>query len=133
MPPWLIPGPFPAEFPTEERCSITELLNVEESPEASLALARVAPGVTTRLHAAASTVERYVILAGTGAVEVGGTAATVGPGDRVVIPADIAQRITATGSEPLEFHCICTPRFRPENYVDLGDPPLTAPSPRLPR
>ena len=31
---------------------------------------------------------------------------------------------TATGPAPLEFHCLCTPRFRPENYVDLGDPPL---------
>ena len=67
MPPdWLIPGPFPAEFPTDERCFITELLNLAASPEASLALARVAPGVTTRLHAVAGIVERYIILAGAG-------------------------------------------------------------------
>lgn len=128
MPPWLVPGPFPAEFMTDERCSITELLNLDESPEASLALARVAPGVTTRLHAVAGTVERYVILSGTGIVEVAGIAARVGPGDRVVIPAGAPQRISATGPAPLEFHCVCTPRFRPANYTDLGDP---AP-PRLP-
>ena len=72
MPDWLIPGPFPPEFPTEERCSITELLNLAASPEVSLALARVAPGVTTRLHAVAGTVERYVILRGEGVVEVDG-------------------------------------------------------------
>lgn len=122
MPPWLVPGPFPAEFPTEERCSITELLNIAESPEASLALARVAPGVTTRLHAVLGTVERYVIVAGTGIVEVDGRTAPVGPGDRVLIPAGVPQRITGTGPQTLEFHCVCTPRFRPENYVDLGDP-----------
>ena len=119
MPPWLIPGPFPAEFPTEERCSITELLNVEESPEASLALARVAPGVTTRLHAVASTVERYVILSGQGIAEVAGTPASVVPGDRVLIAAGVPQRITNTGPDDLLFWCVCTPRFRQENYRDL--------------
>lgn len=123
MPPWLVPGPFPAEFMTDERCSITELLNLPENPDGSLALARVAPGVTTRLHRLAGTVECYVILAGTGIVEVGGARAVVAPGDRVVIPAGVSQRITATGRETLEFHCLCTPRFRPENYTDLGDPP----------
>jgi mannose-6-phosphate isomerase-like protein (cupin superfamily) len=120
-PPWLLPGPFPAEFPTEERCAITELLNDPACPEVSLALARVAPGVTTRLHAVRGTVERYVILAGEGRVEVGGETARVGPGDRVLIPADVAQRITNTGSTVLEFHCVCTPRFEPANYHDLGD------------
>ncbi|MFT3974587.1 MAG: cupin domain-containing protein [Amaricoccus sp.] len=132
MPPWLVPGPFPAEFMTDERCSITELLNIAESPDASLALARVSPGVTTRLHAVTGTVERYVILSGTGIVEIAGTSAPVAPGDRVLIPPGIPQRITATGDVPLEFHCLCTPRFRPENYVDLGDP-VTPPSPRSPR
>lgn len=134
MPAWLVPGPFPAEFMTDERCSITELLNIDESPDASLALARVAPGVATRLHAVTGTTECYVILAGHGVVEVDGTPEAVGPGDRIVIPAGVAQRITATGAAPLEFHCVCTPRFRPANYVDLGDPPpATAPDRRSPR
>lgn len=127
MPPWLVPGPVPAEFMTDERCSITELLNVEESPEASLALARVAPGVTTRLHSVTGTVERYIILVGNGIVEVDGMAAHVAPGDRVLIPAGVPQRITASDAGPLEFQCLCTPRFRAENYVDLGDPPPRRP------
>ena len=121
MPPWLVPGPFPAEFPTDERCSITEHLNLPESPEASLALARVAPGVTTRLHSLADTVERYVILSGHGIAEVGGETAPVGPGDRVLIPAGVAQRIANAGTSDLVFTCLCTPRFRRENYRDLGD------------
>ena len=119
MLPWLIPGPFPPEFPTDERCSITEVLNLSESPEASLALARVAPGVTTRLHAVRGIVERYIVLSGEGFVEVGGETAKVGPGDRVLIPAGVPQRITNTGAGDLAFYCLCTPRFRQEAYVDL--------------
>ena len=116
---WLIPGPFPAEFATEERCFITELLNDPACPEVSLARARVPPGVTTRLHALAGIVERYLILRGTGRVEVAGASAPVAPGDRVLIAADATQRITNTGADDLEFYCLCTPRFRPEAYRDL--------------
>ncbi len=120
-PPWLLPGPFPAEFPTDERCAITELLNDPACPEVSQAMARVAPGVTTRLHALSGTVERYVIVQGEGLVEIGGETAHVRAGDRVLIPADVSQRITNTGSTDLLFHCICTPRFRPGNYIDLEE------------
>ena len=119
MPPWLLPGPFPAEYPTDERCGITERLNDPACPEVSLARARVEPGVTTRLHAVRGTVERYVIIAGQGVVEVGGHAAAVGPGDRVLIPAGVAQRIRNSGETDLVFDCLCTPRFVPEAYVDL--------------
>jgi mannose-6-phosphate isomerase-like protein (cupin superfamily) len=122
MPPWLLPGPFRPELATDERCAITELLNDPVCPEVSLALARVAPGVTTRLHAVEGTAERYVVLAGSGVVEVGGESAAVGPGDRVLIPAGTPQRIANTGASDLVFHCICTPRFLPGAYVDLGDP-----------
>jgi hypothetical protein len=37
----------------------------------------------------------------------------------VLIPPDAPQRIANTGAGDLEFHCLCTPRFRPEAYVDL--------------
>ena len=136
-PDWLLPGPFPAAFATAERCTITELLNDPACPGVSLALARVEPGVTTRLHAVEGTVERYVVLGGEGVVEVGGATARVAAGDRVLIPAGVPQRIAATVDRALEFHCVCTPRFRQDNYRDLGDPPapeaVTAPFPRSPR
>jgi hypothetical protein len=73
-PDWLVPGPPPPAFATEERCVITELLNVAACPRVSLALAEVAPGVTTRLHAVRDTVECYVIVRGRGVAEVGETA-----------------------------------------------------------
>ena len=120
-PDWLLQGPFPPEKATAERCRITELLNDPACPEVSLALARVRPGVTTRLHALTGIAERYVILRGEGVVEVGGRRAPVRAGDRVLIAPGVPQRIRNTGSGDLEFHCICTPRFRPEAYVDLGD------------
>jgi hypothetical protein len=81
-PDWLLCGPVPPEFPTAERCHVTELLNVPGCPEVSLALARVPPSVTTRLHALRGIAERYLVLRGAGVVEVAGVAARVGPGDR---------------------------------------------------
>ncbi len=121
MPNWLMPGPPPPAFETEERCTITEILNDPACPEASLALAEVAKGVTTRLHAVRGTVEVYVILRGIGVAEVGGVRAAVRPGDRVVILADTPQRITNAGAGVLAFHLLCAPRFRQANYVDLED------------
>jgi len=108
------------EFHTPERCYITELQNKDTDPACSIARARVLPGVTTRLHALRGTTERYVILAGQGAVEIDGSGpVTVSPFDIVNIPSGISQRITNTGSSDLIFLCICTPRFQRENYLDL--------------
>lgn len=107
------------EFFTPERCHITELFNVPSSPDASVARARVEPGVTTQLHALTGIREVYVIEAGEGTVEVSGVAAAVGPGDRVDIPPGATQRITNTGAEDLIFLCLCTPRFVPEAYQTL--------------
>ena len=75
--------------------------------------------MTTRLHALDGITERYIIIRGEGLVEVGGRSWRVVPGDRVTIAAGIAQRITNTGARPLEFDCICTPRFVPDAYRDL--------------
>jgi orotidine-5'-phosphate decarboxylase len=119
MPDWLIPGPPPPPFATEERCTIVETVNHGACPEASLARAEVAPGVTTRLHAVVGTREVYVVRAGRGRVEVDGAVADVGPGDRVVIPPGAPQRITSLGPGPLVFDCLCAPRFRQANYRDL--------------
>ncbi len=118
-PDWLLPGPFPPAVETEERCRIEERLNDPAVPDVSLARAVVASGVTTRLHALDGITERYIIIRGEGLVEVGGRSWRVVPGDRVTIAAGIAQRITNTGARPLEFDCICTPRFVPDAYRDL--------------
>lgn len=119
QPEWFVANSGGSEFWTEERCYITELLNAAASPETSLAIARVAPGVTTQLHKLVGVSERYVVRKGAGLVEVDGVVQVLGVGDQAVIPADAAQRISNTGDGDLEFYCVCVPRFRPESYVSL--------------
>lgn len=105
------------EYYTDERCHILEMSNSGADEKLSIARARVEPGVTTALHGVIDTAERYVILEGQGEVEIGnGPSEPVAPGDVVLIPPGIDQRITNTGSEDLLFLALCTPRFRQENY-----------------
>jgi mannose-6-phosphate isomerase-like protein (cupin superfamily) len=111
-----------AEFYTEERCFITELSNSAADAEVSIARARVQPGVTARWHRVLGTTERYVMLEGTGLVEIGHLPPTVvNPGDVVIIPPNCPQRITNIGAEDLIFLAICSPRFRQEAYQDIED------------
>ena len=120
MKPAVRPLRLTAEVFTAEKCYIAELSNSDEDPEASIARARVAPGVTTRWHRLRGTVERYCILSGRGRVEVGDLPPReVGAGDVVIIPAMCRQRITNIGREDLIFLAVCTPRFREGAYEDL--------------
>ena len=108
------------EFSTPERCSILEAWNDARDPAASIARARVAPGVTTQPHRLHGVIERYLIVEGSGFVRVGDSIAQpVAPGDVVVIPAEVTQQITNTGDADLVFYCVCTPRFTPQCYEAL--------------
>ena len=100
-----------------EGCHIWEIHNHPADPELSVARARVLPGITTRWHRLNGVTERYMIQKGQGRVELGGEPArNVGPGDVVVIPPGVDQRITNTGEVDLVFLAVCTPRFTPESY-----------------
>jgi mannose-6-phosphate isomerase-like protein (cupin superfamily) len=108
------------EYYTEERCHILELSNSASDPGLSIARARVEPGVTTALHRVIDTVERYVILSGSGRVEIEGLNPTdVGQYDVVNIPRGATQRISNTAKSDLIFLAICTPRFEQGNYKQL--------------
>jgi mannose-6-phosphate isomerase-like protein (cupin superfamily) len=110
------------EFHIEEGCYITELSNTADDAGLSIVQARVKPGATTRWHHLTATAERYVILEGSGFVEVGKSIReTVGAGDIVLIPPMSRQRITNTGMDDLIFLAICTPRFVDEAYRDIGE------------
>lgn len=118
--PHIIHNKSTPEYFFEERCHITEWWNSPDDNEISIARARVEPGVTTRLHRLRGITERYVIIEGRGRVEVGTThPAEVGPGDIVVIPPELPQRITNIGLSNLVFLAICTPRFTPSAYEDI--------------
>ena len=108
------------EFYTPEKCFIIELSNTANDPDASIARARVEPGITTHWHRLKGIIERYHILSGTGLVEVGQLPPQqLKAGDTVLIPAMCRQRITNNGTEDLLFLAICTPRFTHNAYEDL--------------
>ena len=108
------------EFYTAEKCYITELSNTPDDPAASIARARVAPGVTTRWHRLRGTAERYYIVNGRGRVEIGRLQPQeVTAGDIVLIPPLCRQRIANIGSEDLVFLAICTPRFLNDVYENM--------------
>ena len=108
------------EFLTPERCWILEAWNTSDDATASIARARVTPGVTTQWHRLRGVDERYVIVSGRGLMRTGSLApAIVGPGAIVVIPAGSPQQITNTGDTDLIFYCICTPPFAPGCYESL--------------
>ena len=115
--PRILPAAAASESWFEEGCYITELLNDPADPAMSIARARVPVGGTTRWHRLAGITERYVILEGRGRVEVGETAPQVVlPGDVVVIPPGMRQRIANTGDTDLVFLALCSPRFMREAY-----------------
>ena len=105
-----------------EGCFITEWSNSADDPHVSIARARLEPGKTTRWHCLRDTTERYVLLEGSGVVEVGDLPEqAVQVGDVVIIPSQTRQRITNTGAEDLVFLAICSPRFTEAVYVDLEE------------
>jgi len=110
------------EFYIAEKCYITELCNTPDDPDASIARARVEPGITTRWHQLKGTVERYYIVNGRGRMEVGKLPPQeVNAGDVVLIPPMCRQRITDIGSEDLIFLAICTPGFSNDVYEDIEE------------
>ena len=108
------------EYYFAEGCFITELHNTPEDPAVSVARARVESGRTTRWHSLAAIRERYLVLEGSGLVEIGNQPPRpVGPGDTMQIPPGCRQRITNTGATDLIFLAVCTPRFTTAAYGDL--------------
>ncbi|HSJ94314.1 MAG TPA: cupin domain-containing protein, partial [Gaiellaceae bacterium] len=80
----------------------------------SLAEATLAPGQATERHYHAETEELYVVLAGSGEMEVDGERREVGPGDAVLLPPGAWHQIRA-GDDELRFLCCCAPPYRHED------------------
>ena len=116
---YFVKGDSAGEIWTDERCYITELSTTSHAPEGSLAIARVETGVTTQIHALTDIKEVYIVISGSGRMEVDGNQFAIAAGDQVIIPPGIAQRVTATSDEDLRFYCLCTPHFTPDVYLNL--------------
>lgn len=71
MTPRIVHNVITPEYYFRERCHITEWSNAPDDDRVSIARARVEPGVTTCWHRLHGVAERYVILAGSGVVEIG--------------------------------------------------------------
>lgn len=107
------------EYWFDEGCYITEWLNDPADDAVSVARARVLPRTSTRWHRLPVLRERYVVLAGQGEVEVTGLPPTLlSVGDCVSVAPGASQRIHNRGETDLIFLAICTPRFKPQHYVE---------------
>jgi mannose-6-phosphate isomerase-like protein (cupin superfamily) len=107
------------EYYFEEGCHIIETSNSEDDEDVSIAQARVEKGQRTKWHYLENTTERYVVLSGSGLVEVGtDRACEITAGDVVIVPANTRQRIKNTGEHDLLFLAICSPRFQKKNYCE---------------
>lgn len=105
------------EYFFEEGCHIIEIPNSTDDEDVSIAQARVEAGQQTQWHHLENTIERYVILQGSGKVEIGeAKPQQVSVGDVVIIPASTRQRITNIGDTDPIFLAICSPRFQESHY-----------------
>ena len=82
----------------------------------SLAEAELAPGQATQRHYHPRTEEIYVLLEGSGEMEVDGERSDVRPGDAILIPPGARHQIRA-GDGGIRFLCCCAPPYSDEDTV----------------
>ena len=100
-------------FTTLDGSTIRVLLDAElgGAVRQSLAEATLEPGARTRRHYHAQTEEIYVVLAGSGRMEVDGDERIVAVGDAILIPPRAWHEIRAGEEGELRFLCCCAPRY----------------------
>lgn len=103
-------------FTTADGSTIRVLLDAKAggASNQSLAEATLAPGQATQRHYHAQTEELYVVLEGSGEMEVEGDRRRVGPGDAILIPPGAWHQLTAEDAE-LRFLCCCAPAYRDDD------------------
>jgi quercetin dioxygenase-like cupin family protein len=93
-------------FTTKDGSTIHELHHTERQ---SLAQASLDGGQTTQRHYHAATEEIYVVLEGSGELEVDGDRRVLRAGEAALIPPGAWHEIRAT--EPMRFLCCCAPPY----------------------
>ncbi len=88
-----------------------------DSKTGSVEIFRIEQGV--RLHKHPKENHILYILSGRGKGQIGDKTAEVGPGQVVVIPANVPHKLERIGEEPLDFILFSTPGFRPDDIVWL--------------
>jgi mannose-6-phosphate isomerase-like protein (cupin superfamily) len=95
-------------FVTKDGSTIREL---HHTAEQSLAEATLEPDQATERHYHRSTEEIYVVLKGSGRMEVDGDTRTVRRGDAVLIPPGAWHTLENNGSSELRILCCCSPPY----------------------
>jgi mannose-6-phosphate isomerase-like protein (cupin superfamily) len=95
-------------FVTKDGSTIREL---HHTAEQSLAEATLEPDQATERHYHRSTEEIYVVLKGSGRMEVDGDTRTVRRGDAILIPPGAWHTLENNGSSELRILCCCSPPY----------------------
>jgi len=98
-------------FTTKDGSEIREYLHTAVQ---SLAEATLAPGQSTQRHYHAVSEEIYLIVAGSGTMELDGDEQTVSADDAVLIPAGSWHTLTG-GPEGVRLLCCCVPPYRDDD------------------
>ena len=99
-------------FVTKDGSTIRELHRTKVQ---SLAEATLEPDEATQRHYHRATEEIYVVLKGSGRMEVDGDTKMIRPGDAVLIPAGAWHTLENNGNSELRFLCCCTPPYSHED------------------
>jgi quercetin dioxygenase-like cupin family protein len=94
-------------FTTKDGSTIREYLH---SPAQSLAEATLEPGQSTRRHYHARSEEIYLLIDGSGTMELDGEARDVRGGDAILIPAGAWHELLA-GADGVRLLCCCVPPY----------------------
>jgi len=95
-------------FTTKDGSTIRELHHTDLQ---SLAEATLEPSQVTERHYHRATEEIYVVLKGSGELEVDGERRHVRPGEAALIPRGAWHTIENDGNSELRFLCICVPPY----------------------
>lgn len=108
-------------FRAIDGCEVVEVVGAYTTGtrEVSVARARIKPGLKTYTHYHRF-MEVYIVIEGSGVMEVGGERRRVGVGDAIVIPPYSHHSIENCGEGDLLIWCICTPAFTVEDSVVEG-------------
>ena len=100
-----------APFVTKDGSTIREYFHSERQ---SLAEASLGPGASTQRHYHVASEEIYLMVEGSGELEVDGDRGRVGPGDAILIPPGAWHELTAA-ADGVRLLCCCVPPYSDED------------------
>ena len=108
------------EIIANDGCRLREVLHPDRDGvdvPYSLAMAWVDPGQATLPHRLQDQTELYSIVRGRGRMHIGAESTEVEEGDSILVPRASVQWIENTGVEVLQFTCLVSPPWKPEDDV----------------